>query len=141
MHVFVELVESGRLAGVELAGHAAVEDRQWLGADVLGELEVFVEAEAEGLEVVGRGPLVEFVVPAVDDGLSLGDVADGRLPAIARGEQAAFDDAAAGEAQKAGMHVVEQLDEVLAKAVGAVLPGVDGEQGDHVEVELSRVRQ
>ena len=35
------------------------------------------------------------------------------------------------------MHVGEELDEVFAQAVGAVFEGVDGEEGDHVEVELA----
>ncbi len=135
MDVFVEFVERGGLAGIELAGHAAVEDRQRLRADVFGQLEVFIKAEAEGLEVVGRRPGIEFVVPAIDDGLAFGNVADRGLPAIARGQQAALDDAAAGKAQKAGMHVVEQLDQVLAQPVGTVLPGIDGEEGDHVQIE------
>ena len=135
--VFVELGERGGFAGVELAGHAAVEDGQGFGADVFGELEVFVEAEAEGLEVVGRRAGVELVVPAIDDGLSFGDVADGGLPAIAGDELAALDDAASGEAEEAGVHVVEQLDEVFAEAVGAAFPGVDGEERDHVEIELA----
>ena len=54
LDVGVELIERRQLAGVELAGHPAVEDRQRLGADVLGELEVLVEAEAERLVVVRR---------------------------------------------------------------------------------------
>jgi hypothetical protein len=130
-------LSAGRFTGVELAGHAAVQDGERGGADVFGQLEVLVEAEAEGLEVVGCGALVELIVPATDDGLPLSsDVAHGGLPAIARGELAAFDDAAAGKAQEAGVHVVEQLHEVFAQAVGAaVLPGVDGEERDHVEIE------
>ena len=47
-------VQRRQLAGVELAGHAAVEDRQRLGADVLAELEVLEEPEPERLVVVGR---------------------------------------------------------------------------------------
>ena len=73
LDVFVELVERGSFAGVELAGHAAVEDGQRLRADVFGQLKIFVEAEAERLEIVRRGPRIEFVVPAIDDGLALGD--------------------------------------------------------------------
>ena len=51
---WIELVQRRELAGVELARHPAVEDRQRLGADVLGELEVLEEAEPERLVVVGR---------------------------------------------------------------------------------------
>ena len=67
LHVGIELIDRHQLVGVELAGHAAVQDRQRLGADVLGQLEVLVEAEAERLEVVGRLAMAELVVPAVDD--------------------------------------------------------------------------
>ena len=69
LDVGIELVERHQLVRVELAGHAAVQDRQRLGADVLGQLEVLEEAEAERLEVVGRRPVAELVVPAVDDRL------------------------------------------------------------------------
>ena len=54
LNVGPQFVERHQLAGVELAGHAAVEDRQRLRADVLRELKEFEEAQAERLEVVGR---------------------------------------------------------------------------------------
>ena len=73
-----------QLAGVELAGHAAVEDRQRLGADVLAQLEELEEAQAERLEVIRRGPVLELVVPAVDDQLAFCDRADGVLPLVTR---------------------------------------------------------
>ena len=69
--------------------------------------------------------MIEFIVPAVDDRLALCDVADRFLPAIARGEAAAFHDAASGEADESRVHVVEQLHEIFAQAVGTVLPRVD----------------
>src|SRR4029077_8738987 len=135
-HIFVELVDRGRLTGIELAGHAAVQDGQRRRADVLGQLEVFVKAQAKGLEVVGSGPKVEFVVPAIDEGSPFRNIAHRGLPAIARRQQAAFDDAASGEAKKAGVQIVEQLDQVFAQSVRAVLPSVHGEERHHVKIEL-----
>ena len=54
LDVRIELIEWHELTGFELARHAAVEDRQRRGADVFGQVEVLVEAEAERLVVVGR---------------------------------------------------------------------------------------
>jgi hypothetical protein len=83
LNVFLGIAQLREFAGVELARHAAVENRQGTRANIFGELEIFIEAEPEGLEIVGRGPVVEFIIPAVDDGLTFGNVADCGLPAIA----------------------------------------------------------
>src|ERR1039458_9659097 len=63
----VKLVERAQLGGVELAGHAAVQNGQRLRADVLAQLEELEEAKAKGLKVVGCWTVEEFVVPAVDE--------------------------------------------------------------------------
>ncbi len=133
-----ELVERHELAAVELAGHAAVEDRQRLGADVLGELEVLEEAQAERLVVVRRRPMLELVVPAVDQELPLRDRADRLLPLVADGEPGPLDDAAAGEAQEARVEVGERLHHVRPQSAAAILPGLAREERNHVEVDRAR---
>ena len=79
----VKPVERTEFSGVELAGHAAVQDRQRLRADVFAHLEEFKEAEAERLEIIRRGAMEKFVVPAVDEQLALLHRADGVFPLIA----------------------------------------------------------
>src|SRR5258708_37037955 len=49
LNVLMNFFELGGLAGVELAGHAAVEDGERAGADGFRRLEGVVEAEAKGL--------------------------------------------------------------------------------------------
>ena len=138
LDVFVELIQLRRLAGIELAGHAAVENGQRPRADIFSQLEVFVKAQAKRLEIIGRGAKIELVVPAVDDRPALGDIAHRGLPAVASHQAAAFDDAAAGKADESRVHIVEQLHQVLAQAVGAVVPRVHGEERDHVEIDGTR---
>ena len=60
LNVRLQLVERHQLARVELAGHAAVENRQRLGADVFGQLKELEEAHAERLEIVGRRPMARI---------------------------------------------------------------------------------
>ena len=57
------------------SGSAPMSSQSW---------KILEEAQAEGLEVVRRGPVLELVVPAVDDELALRDRADGGLPLVAR---------------------------------------------------------
>src|ERR1700722_15836068 len=135
MDIFVELVECCRFTGIELAGHAAVQDRQWLGPEFFGELEVFVKAQAERLEVVWSRPLIEFIIPAIDNGFSFRDVSHRGLPAIACCQKTPFDDAATRKAKESGMQIVEKLDEVFAQSIRPILPRVHREQGHHVEIE------
>jgi hypothetical protein len=57
LNVRLQLVQGAQLAGIELAGHAAIQNRQRLRADVFAQLKVFVEAQAEGLVIVRRGAM------------------------------------------------------------------------------------
>ena len=136
LDVAVKLVEryvDTGLRGVrilELAAEAARDDRQWLASEVLAEQEELEESEAVGLVVIGEVTAGEGVVPAV---LIQGSVLHGAnaiLPVVARLKVSAFDDAAAGEAEYAGMHVVECLCQVLAHAVFTALPRLDREERD-----------
>ena len=54
LNVVIEIFERREFTGVELAGHAAVQNRQRLGADVFAQQEVFVITETERLVVVRR---------------------------------------------------------------------------------------
>ena len=47
LDVRAEFRERAQFAGIELAGHAAIQNGQRLGADVLAQLEILEEAEAE----------------------------------------------------------------------------------------------
>src|SRR5664280_2645941 len=67
LNVRPKFVERTKFAGVELAGHAAVDDGQRFGADVLAQLEKLKEAEAERLVVIRRRTMNKFIVPAVDE--------------------------------------------------------------------------
>ena len=111
-----------------LAGEAYVEHRKRLGADFLREQEIFIETKAVALEIVGEEMVGEGVVPAVFDGRSVLDGADGVFPLVAGVEVGSLYDAAAGETEHAGMYVGQFLGEVFAQAVFMPFPGVDGEE-------------
>ncbi len=53
----LKLVQRAEFSGIELAGHAAIEDRQRFASDVLAKLEKLEETEAERLEIIGREPI------------------------------------------------------------------------------------
>src|SRR5581483_8216742 len=99
--------------------------------------EVFVEAETKGLEIVWCRPVVEFIVPAIHDGLAFCNIAHRRLPAITVDQAAALHDAPSGKAKKSRVHVSEELNEIFAKAVGTVLPCIDGKQRHHIEIDVA----
>ncbi len=105
----IQFFQRHQFAGVELASHAAVENRQRLGPDVFAQQEVFVKSEPERLVVVWRGPMPEFIVPAIDEQSPVIEIADGRLPLITPLEMTAFDDAAARETQEAGFSSLSNL--------------------------------
>ena len=127
LDVRVELVDRHELAGVELAGHAAVEDRQRLGADVLRQLEVLEEAQAERLVVVRRRPVHELVVPAVDDeraGPPTSPIVFFHWYRDSRSRPSTMQPP--GKRRKPGFSVREHLAEVLAEPVRPVLAGLAG---------------
>ena len=51
---------------IELASHAAVDDRQRSSADVFRQLEIFVKSQTERLVIIRRRLVFEFVVPTID---------------------------------------------------------------------------
>ena len=99
-----------------------------MGADVLAQLKVLEEAEAKRLEVIRRGAMEEFVIPAIDQQLAFLDRAEGIFPLLTTRERAAFDDATAGKAQKSGMHVRQRLHHVSSQTTRTILPRVPGEK-------------
>ena len=90
---------------LELTGHADVEHGQGLCTDILGELEELEETESVTLEIVRVEAVGESVLPAVLIQRTVLNGADGVLPLIARTEVDALHDAAAREAEQAGVHV------------------------------------
>ena len=138
LDVGVELVHRGVGVGsvLELAGQSDAQHGQRLGADVLREEEELIEAESVRLVVVCEVAIVERVLPAVAVGGSVLDRADGVLPLVAGVERGALDDAAAGEAEDAGVDVLESLGQVAAQAVLAALIRVDGEERDVLQTDL-----
>ena len=133
----VERLQRSRFARIELARHPAVHNRQRARADVLGELEVLEEPEPERLEVVRRRPVVELVVPSVDERLPPADVTHRPLPVVAELQTPAFDNAPAGEPEEPGLHVGEELHQVLSQAVRSILPGLLWIERHHVDVDLA----
>ena len=131
------LVHLHQLIGLVLAGQAHIDHRQGLGADQLAQQEVFVEADAQGLVVVGilgmpavlllravDGPAVEVAPAALRR-------ADALLPAVAVVQRVALDDAPAREAQEPRMQPLEQLEQIPAEHARH---GVPGHHGDEVEL-------
>src|SRR5471030_640978 len=105
LNIFVRLPDGGGFARVELACHAAVQDRKRAGANILRQLKVFEETQAERLEVIRSGPMRELVVPTVDDRPPFANIAESLLPLITQFQPPPFHDAPAREAEKAGLHV------------------------------------
>ena len=103
LDVRIELIEGA--SSPELNWQAIPQFRigSGCGPDVLGQLEVLEEPEAERLVVVRRRRLHELVVPAVDDQLAVRRLANRLLPLVARLEVPALDDATAGKAEEARM--------------------------------------
>ena len=85
--------------------------------------------------------MLEGVVPTVLVQRTVLHWAHGVLPLVARGQGVALDDAAAGEAEDAGIEVIECLDEVGTQTVLAVLPGPDGEERDVVHIHRTLRQQ
>src|SRR5262252_5164665 len=82
LNVGIELLQRTEFAGVKLAGHPAIQNRQWLGTDVFAQLEKLEKADAKGLKVVRSGSVQEFVVPAVDQSRPFFHGADGFFPLV-----------------------------------------------------------
>ena len=120
---------------LELAGHTHVEYGQRLGTDVLSQLEELEEAQAVRLEIVRIEAVGEGVLPTVLVQRTVLDGTDGVLPLIARGEVDTLNDAAAREAQQAGLGIGQGLCQILTQTVLAVLERIDGEEADVLEVD------
>jgi len=116
---------------LELARQSDAQYGQGLGANLLGEEEELVEAHAVGLIVVGEQTMGEGVVPAVLVEGAVLHLTDAVFPLVAGCQVGAFDDAAAGEAEHAGMEVLEVFHQVGTQTV----PVVGGEEADMVEVD------
>lgn len=123
-----------------LARQTAVEDGQWLGSDILGQQEELIESHAVALVVVGEEAVAEGVLPAVDVQGAVLDGADGVLPVVSGLDVRALDDAAAREAEYARTRVGQSLYEILAQAVLAALPRVDGGRATHAPDRPCRPR-
>src|SRR6185437_4315040 len=121
----MDLVHGGRLTGIELTGHATIQNRKRTRANVFRQLEILVKAQTERLEVIWRWLVIELVIPAIDDGLAFGYIADCGFPAIARCETASLHNAAARKTKEPGVHVSKQLDQIPPKSVGSISPGIE----------------
>ena len=141
LHVEVELVEGHHFVALVLAGEAATENGKRFGSEILTQQEVFVVAQTQTLEIVGESLVLEGVVPAVLIQRTVLHRAHGVLPLVAGGKGVALDDAAAGEAEDAGVEVIERLGEVGTQTVLSVLPGLDGEERDVVHVHRTLRQQ
>ena len=119
------LLQKRPLGKAQMMGiQPAVDHRQRLATNVLAEEEVFVEAQPHGL----------VVAPVVAAGGTVLHRAQGALPvvdAVARVgiQHAVVSQAAAGEAQEAGLHVRQGLGDVPAQHIGLPRPGIGGHQG------------
>src|SRR5208282_4889688 len=102
-------------------GHAAVQDRERLGADVIAQLEILQETQPERLKVIRRGTVEKFKVPAVDQEFALFHRTEGVLPLVPAFEHGAFNNAAAGKTEETGMQIRERLHHVRAQPAGPVL--------------------
>src|ERR1041384_6518464 len=80
--------------------------------------------EPERPIIIARRPPIKFRVPTIDDEATLVEISDRGLPLVTLVQVSAFDDAATGKTQKPGLHVFQELHEIGAQAVRAVLPGV-----------------
>src|SRR5215467_300000 len=80
----------------------------------------------------------ELSVPAIDDQAAVSQVADGRLPLVARLQMPPFDDAAAWKAQKSRLHVAEKLNQIGAQAVRTILPRLFRIERDQIDLDLAR---
>jgi len=109
------------------AGHPAVDNPHPLGVDVFAELEKLVVAQAVGGAIAPQRPVTRTRVYG----------ADGLFPLHAILHRHALDDTATGKAHEAGLEVRQQLSQVGAAAVGAVLERLPREQGDEVNIEAS----
>ena len=118
---------------LELARQSDAQHGQRFGTDVLAELEELVEAQSVRLVVVRIVAEVEGVFPAVLVQRTVLHRTDGVLPLVARVERGALDDAAAREAEHAGVQVFQRLGQVLAHAVLTLLIGIDREEGDMLQ--------
>ena len=138
LDIVVEFFWRALLAGIELTRESATYDGHGFSTDVFAQLEELEEADAERLEIIRRGTMEKFVVPAVDEQLAFCDRPDGFLPLITLVEFAAFHDAAAGETHETGLQVREPLHHVCAQTAGTILPRLRREQRDHVEINHAR---
>jgi len=102
-------------------------------------LKVLVEAESKGLEIVRRGPVFKLIIPAVDQLFAIGHGTDGILPLITAGQHAAFDDAAAGKADEAGVQPGEGLNQIRPKTTGTVFPSMLWKQGYEVDIDGAQI--
>ena len=95
---------AGGIGGGVLARHAGGEHGQWLGTDVLAELEELKESQTAGL----------VVTPDVEVGLSVLQRTHGVVPVVDVVETLAVTHAPAGETHELGLQVGDGLGKVVA---------------------------
>ena len=83
--------------------------------------------------------MLELMVPTIDDQMSIGQIANGRLPLVAILELAPLDDASARKAQKCWLQVGQFLYEVGTQAVRPIVPGRFGTERHEIHVDASSV--
>ena len=77
------------------------------------------------------------VVPSIPALVALLHRPDAILPAVRHLRRAAFDNTAAREADKGGLHVGNHFGDVASEAIRAVVPSVDREAADIVDINRS----
>src|SRR3954471_15981063 len=102
-------------------------------------MEVLEKAEPEGLEVVGGGPVVEFVIPTVNQHTPLTDIAYCFLPLVAQFQPPPFHNASAWKAHKSRPHVGKELHQIFSQSVRPIFPGVLRIERDHVQIDVALI--
>ena len=113
-----------------LTGHTGRQHGQRLGADVLAEQEILVEAQSARL----------VVVPDVFVGFALPERTDGLVPAVDIVESLAVAHATAGETHELGMQGGDGLSQVFAQSVLAPFKRRLREEAHHVNGSLALVK-
>src|SRR5688572_9440465 len=84
LDIRIQLVHWYKLCAIELASHAAVENWQRFSTYIFCKLKIFEKSQPESLEIIRCRPMSKFVVPAVDDELTLIQSAKRFFPLITK---------------------------------------------------------
>src|SRR5215472_15344073 len=105
--------------------HAAIDDEEWLSAQVFTHLEILMKTEAVRCPIIPDVPLRAPV-----DGST-----NRFLPAISQAHSVAFDPTTARETHKRRFEPIQHAHQARTKSV--MLPSILRKQGDHIEAQGS----